>query len=285
MSHPLITLYVPGTRSDLVKKAAKYEPDVIIIDLEDTVPPAQKPEVREQISRLIPELETPIIGRVNNEPDLLQDDLKAIASENIVGLIIPKIESVENVSSIDDTLMTIEKEQGLPAGTVKLILQIESALGVVNCYNLLTAASRIESLTFGSAEDGDLQRDLGCAFSSEGTELLYARAKVLLEARAAKLPYVLDGVFSDIKDSEAFRQDCQLSRRLGFDGRTLNHPGQMAIARDTYRLSDSAADYYRKVIDAFEIAESRGEASIQVDGKLIDYAMYNQAKKTLSRSN
>ena len=108
---------------------------------------------------------------------------------------------------------------------------------------------------------------------------------MLLEARAAKLPYVLAGVFRDIQESAANRRDCQLSRRLGFDGRTLIHPGQMAIARETYRLSDSAAEHYRKVIAAFEIAEKRGEASIQVEGKLIDYAMYNQARKALSRNN
>jgi len=124
---------------------------------------------------------------------------------------------------------------------------------------------------------------LGCAYSSDGMELHYARSKVLLEARAAQLPYVLDGVFSDIKDADAFRRDCELSRRLGYDGRTLIHPGQIAIARETYSLSETAIGHYRNVIEKFEAAERLGEASIQVDGKLIDYAMYNQAKRALSR--
>ena len=283
MTNPLITLYVPGTRNDLIQKAAKYEPDAIIIDLEDTVPPAIKADARKQVSDVIPELDIPAIVRVNNEPEYLLHDLEAIASDKIVGLIIPKIESTESVQRIDQELQRIENERGLAARTVKLILQIESTLGVMRCYDLLTAASRIESLTFGSAEDGDLQRDLDCAYSVEGIELLYARSKVLLEGRAAKLPYVLDGVFSNIKDTEAFRQDCVLSRRLGYDGRTLIHPGQIAIAREAYRLSETAKLHYKNVIEEFEAAERRGEASIQVDGKLIDYAMYNQAKKALSR--
>ena len=108
---------------------------------------------------------------------------------------------------------------------------------------------------------------------------------MLLEARAAKLPYVLDGAFSDIEDRDALRADCTLSRRLGYDGRTLIHPAQIPVARAAYALPEEEIAHYRKAVEEFEAAEKRGEASIQVDGRMIDYAMYKQAKSVLARSN
>ena len=138
-------------------------------------------------------------------------------------------------------------------------------------------------MSFGSAEDGDLQRDLGCDFSLDGTELLYARSKVLLECRAAKLPYVLDGAFSDVGNVEAFRTDSTLSRRLGYDGRTCVHPGQVDPAREIYSISEVQKTYYKKVVAEFEVALEEGAASIKVDGKMVDNAMYVQAKAVLDR--
>ena len=144
-----------------------------------------------------------------------------------------------------------------------------------------TASPRVESVSFGSAQDGDLQGDLQCAWSLEGTELLYARSKVLLDARAARLPYVLDGAYSDIKNDDALRTDCQLSKRLGYDGRTAVHPQQVAVIRDTYAASAEELNYYRRLIAAFEVAEADGSAAISLDGKLVDYAMYKKAQTFL----
>ena len=117
----------------------------------------------------------------------------------------------------------------------------------------------------------------------EGTELLYARSKVLLECRAAKLPYVLDGAFSDVGNVDAFRTDSVLSRRLGYDGRTCGHPGQGDPARQIYSISDEQRAYYEKVVAEFEVALKDGAASIKVDGKMVDNAMYVQAKSVLDR--
>lgn len=285
MSKPLITLYVPGTREDMIQKATKYQPDAVIIDLEDTVPMNLKAETRGRIADLIPQLSMPPLVRVNSEPDLIEHDLNAVVSDKIKGILIPMAENVEAIEDADRIVTQLEKEQKLEANSIKFILLIESVLGVLRCYELATAANRVESVTFGSAEDGDLQRELGCAFSIEGTELMYARSKVLLEARAAKLTYVLDGAFSDIKNHDALRADCTLSRRLGYHGRTLIHPGQIPIARAAYALPEEEITHYRKAVEQFEAAEKRGEASIQVNGKLIDYAMYKQAKTVLARSN
>ena len=285
MSKPLITLYIPGTREDMILKSAKYEPDAIIIDLEDTVPMDLKAETRTRIADLIPQLSLPPIVRINNEPDLIEDDLKAVASDKINCILIPMAEDVDVIKDADRIVTKIEKDQGYEPDSIKFILMMESVLGVMRCYDLATSATRVESVAFGSAEDGDLQRELGCGFSIEGTEMMYARSKVLLEARAAKLPYVLDGAFSAVKDLDALRADCTLSRRLGYDGRTLIHPSHIAVAREAYALPEVELAHYQKAVEEFEVAEKNGEAAVQVYGKLIDYAMYKQAKSVLARSN
>ena len=283
MPYPLITLYTPGIKLDLARKAGKYNPDAIIIDLEDTVPPDLKNEVRHEVAELIPDLVNPPLVRINNDNDYLENDLRAIITKNTRGILLPKVEHTDNLEMVDSIMSESERELGLEKNSIKLILLIETALGVMRCYELASCLPRIESVSFGSAEDGDLQTNLGCSFSIEGPELLYARSRVLLEARAAQLPYVLDGAFSGIDDLDGFKKDCKISRRLGYDGRTLVHPTQIEPAREIYTISEEKIKYYQRVIQEFEASEKLGNASIKVDGKLVDYAMYNQAKSLLQR--
>jgi citrate lyase subunit beta/citryl-CoA lyase len=278
MNYPLITLYVPGTRPELIEKAGRVSPDAVIIDLEDTVPTDRKNQVRQDIADILPSVALPALIRVNNEPDFLEADLKAMTNEHVYALFLPKAEDPAQIQQVDAIMAEAERERGLEVNSVKLIPMMETALGVVRCFELATAAARVESVSFGSAEDGDLQGDLQCAWSLEGTELMYARSKVLLDARAARLPYVLDGAFSDIKNDDALRTDCQLSKRLGYDGRTAVHPQQVAVSRQAYAANADELDYYHRLIAAFEDAEAEGSAAISLDGKLVDYAMYKKAK-------
>ena len=209
--------------------------------------------------------------------------MRAIVTKNTRGILLPKAENTDNLEMVDAIMAESERELGLEKNSTKLILLIETAIGVMRCYELASYLPRIESVSFGSAEDGDLQTNLGCSFSIEGPELLYARSKVLLEARAAQLPYVLDGAFSGIDDLDGFKEDSKISRRLGYDGRTLVHPAQIEPAREIYSISEEQVKYYQRVIQEFEASEKLGNASIKVDGKLVDYAMYNQAKSLLQR--
>jgi len=277
MTYPLITLYVPGTRPELIEKAARVSPDAVIIDLEDTVPTDRKNQVRQDIAEHLPKVTLPVVIRVNNDPDFLEADLRAMVNQHVYGLFLPKAEDAALVKRVDRIMSEVERERGLAPNSVKLMPMMETALGVLRCFEMASAAARVESVSFGSAEDGDLQGDLHCAWSVEGTELLYARSKVLLDARAARLPYVLDGAFADIKNEDTLRADCLLSKRLGYDGRTLIHPAQVGPARECYAASAEEMAYYHRLIEAFETAEAAGSASISLDGKLVDYAMYKKA--------
>lgn len=282
MRKPLITLYTPGNRREFVEKASKYDPDAIIVDLEDSVPVGIKEKTRHEVAALIPGLSVQSLVRVNNEPSLLEEDLKAVVSKHIYGIVFPKPDTVELVREADGIIGRLERERGIEAGSVKLILIMETALSVLRCFEVVTAAKRVESVIFGSAEDADLQRDLKCGWSVEGTEMLYARSKVVLECRAAGLDYVLDGAFSDIKNDEGLRADTILSKRLGYDGRALTHPRHLAIAREVYSTTPGEIAYYRRLVAAFEEAEANGLAAISYEGKLVDYAMYKKARALLA---
>ena len=195
-------------------------------------------------------------------------------------IFLPKGETVEEIKACATMLDQFEAAKGMKAGSVEICLMIESALGVYNCYNLIKASPRVTATCIGSARDGDLQTDLGCAWSIEGTELLYARSKVLNDTRAAGA-YPLDGVFSDIADEAGLIKDSTLSARLGFLGRTPIHPKQIAPIRKAYAVPESEVVWYTRVVSEFEVAEKTGVAAIAVEGKLIDYAMYQRAKRVL----
>lgn len=281
---PLITLYTPGNKPELIEKASRFEPDGIIIDFEDAVPLNMKSEVRENISKnVIPNLNITALVRVNSEKEFLEDDVRAVTQKNIYGIALPMAESVSQVKFIDEIISDEEAKKGLEKNSIKLLLLIETALGVIKCFDICSAAERIESIVFGSAQDGDLQRDLRSDWSIDGFELNYSRSRSLVEARAAKMPYVLDGAYGGINDLEGLRAECELSKRLGYDGRTLIHPSHIKVAREAYEPDPKEIDLYTRMVAAFEDAEKKGQAAITFENKLVDYAMYKKAKDFIDR--
>ncbi len=281
---PLITLYTPGNKPELIEKASRFEPDGIIIDFEDAVPLNMKSEVRENISKnVIPNLSITALVRVNSEKEFLEQDVRAVTQKNIYGIALPMAESVSQVKFVDEIISDEEAKKGLQKNSIKLLLLIETALGVIKCFDICSAAERVESIVFGSAQDGDLQRDLRSDWSIDGFELNYSRSRSLVEARAAKMPYVLDGAYGGINDLEGLRAECELSKRLGYDGRTLIHPSHIKVARESYEPDPKEIDLYTRMVVAFEDAEKNGQAAITFENKLVDYAMYKKAKDFIDR--
>ena len=225
-----------------------------------------------------------IYVRVNGaQTGLLADDLAAVVRPGLNAILLPKVESVEEVRDTDAAIAGHEKTHGMQAGSAEIILQIESALGVHRCYDLIKASKRVGGTCIGVAQDGDLQTDLGCSWSVEGTELLYARSKVLLETRAAGPDICpIDGVFSALSDEAALIQDTRLSARLGYIGRTVIHPKQIAPVKQAYAIPVEQVTYYSKVVTEFEAALKTGAAAIVIEGKLVDYAMYQRAQRVLA---
>jgi citrate lyase subunit beta / citryl-CoA lyase len=277
-------LYVPGNREKFLEKAIGLPADAFIFDLEDSVPLAEKANARAGVRQYAPKTAGDRAWvRVNGlDSGLAADDLDAIAGiAGLAGIFLPKVETPDEVRRWDALIDAHEKGHGVEAGAIKLVLSIESALGVLNAHAMAIAAPRVVSLAFGGAQDGDLNTDLGCAWSIDGPEMLHARSHALLAARAARFDTPLDGVFADVRDAEGFERDTALSRRLGYRGRKLIHPAQIEPCNRLYRPSAAELDYYARVIEAFDQALAQGSAATTVDGRMIDLAMANAARRVL----
>ena len=286
-----VPLFAPGSKERVMAKALESGADAVLLDLEDSVAIAAKAQARSLVAKVIDGAAASaamrpgpaIFVRVNaTATGLLNDDLAAIVRPGLDAVFLPKVESVADVQNAASTLERLESAQGMKAGAVEIIVTIETALGVYRCFDLVKASPRVATTCIGVARDGDLQTDLGCGWSIEGTELLYARSKVLLDTRAAGKTWILDGVFTDLSDEEGLIKDSTLSARLGYTGRTVIHPKQIAPVRRAYSVPEADVAYYRQVVMEFEAVEKSGTAAaITVNGKLVDYAMYQRAKRVL----
>jgi citrate lyase subunit beta / citryl-CoA lyase len=277
-------LYVPANREKFLEKAIGLPSDAFIFDLEDSVPPAEKENARDGVREYAPKIaDNRVWVRVNGlDTGCADADLDAVIGvEGLAGLFLPKVETRAEVMRWNGMIAALEDARGLTAGSIKLVLSIESALGVLNAYDMSIATPRAVSLTFGGAQDGDLNTDLGCAWSIDGPEMLHARSHTLLAARAARFDTPLDGVFANVRDPDGFERDTALSRRLGYRGRKLIHPAQIEPCNRLYRPSEAELDYYARVLEAFDQAVERGSASTTVDGRMIDVAMANAARRAL----
>ena len=281
-------LFAPGINLKVMSKAMTSKVDAVILDLEDSVPLASKQQAREMVRDVIAEAaktadnhdQPRVMVRTNAiDTGLLEDDIRAVSIAGLDMLLLAKAENVSDIQTVSKQLDALENERDIAPGSIEIGLQIETALGVYNCFDLVRASSRVALTCIGTAQDGDLQNDLGCSWSIEGIELLYARSKVLLDSRAAGKVIPIDGVFANLNDDGALFKDSALSARLGYVGRTIIHPKQIEAVERAYGPSDAELAYYKRLIVAFEEAEKGGVAAIQMDDKLIDYAMYRQAKR------
>lgn len=285
MSGPRSLLIMPANRADMLEKAPAYGADALVFDLEDSVPIAEKPRARELARQYIGQhkANTIIHVRVNAlQTGMLEDDLEAVVVEGLTGIRLPKTESAETIKTVDALITRLEQKRGLRPGSVGIGPSLESAKGVWFAYDILSASSRITSVTCGTAQDGDLQTDLGYTWTPEGDEVLYLRSRVLLAARAAGVEHVLDGSYANIRDAAGLATCCSAARKLGYRGKSVIHPNQIQVVNDIFKPTAVELDYYRRVIEAFDAAVARNSAATTVDGKLVDYAMVGMARRVLA---
>jgi citrate lyase subunit beta / citryl-CoA lyase len=277
-------LYVPANREKFLDKALDLPADALLLDLEDSVPPAEKDVARAAVREYAPKIPGGRLWvRANaiNSDDGRADLDAVVGVPGLFGIVGSKVDTRDEVLLWDRLIGELEQKRGVAPGTTKFVASIESARGVWLAYEIATAAKRVVSLSFGGARDGDLNTDLGCAWSIDGPEMMHARQHTLVAARAAGFDTPLDGVFADIRDPQGFERDTELSRRLGYRGRKLIHPSQIEPCNRLYRPSAAELDYYARVLEAFDRALAQGSASTTVDGRMIDAAMANAARRVL----
>lgn len=277
-------IFTPGHRHDLVEKAIRSGADGVIVDLEDAVAIDEKPNARRMLADL-PSAAVQMYVRTNGpETDLFWDDLVACGQASIDGIVIPKVEDPALLIQVDGALRALELGAGRPPGSIGVIPLIESGLGVRNVYDIMCTADRVWTVMFGGGEQGDLVADLGVEWTPEGTGLMHARAKTLLDARAAGVEFPMEAVFMDFRNLDALRVECELARTLGYVGKVAIHPAQVPVINEVFTPTPDEIAHHRKVLDAFEEALTNGSASIAVDGKMVDYAVARVARAVLARA-
>jgi citrate lyase subunit beta/citryl-CoA lyase len=276
-------LFVPGNNMRMIAKAATSASDAIILDLEDAVPLADKATARVMTKDTIKAVKSGgayIFVRVNAlTTRLTAEDLKFVAVEDLDGIMLPKTETKSNVVELAAMLREAEKGSGLEPESLKIIPLVETAKGVINAYQIASASERVVAVAFGA---GDYYRDLGRSvsfLSPEQTELLYARSQIVNGSRAAGVQAIDTVFFGLLTDREGFMKETILALQLGFNGKLIIHPAQIAVVNKIFSPSPDAAQYARRVVDAFEEAQIRGLGAISFEGKMIDYMSYKQAKE------
>jgi citrate lyase subunit beta/citryl-CoA lyase len=271
-------IFVPGIRENMIEKARGFAADVIVLDLEDSVPPAEKEQARQIVRRSIPTLAAlghTVHVRVNPVGSgLTRDDLAAVVCPELSGICLPKVESAQDIRDIDVLIREQEMEHGVKPGTLALIPAVESARGVLRCEEICRASTRLTAVTLGA---DDYTADLGVHRTREGRELDYARQVMVVCARAADIQ-ALDTPFADFRDEEGLVRESEWVRSLGFKGKYLIHPSQIGPVNRVFRPSEEEVAYARRVVEAFEEALARGEGAVQVDGRMVDAPVAKRAR-------
>ena len=275
-------IFTPGNRPDLIAKAAASGADAVIVDLEDAVPAGAKEEARGNL-RNLPPTGVPWYVRVNGPTSTqLWDDVAAAAPCEIAGIVLPKADDPSLLAQLHGALTVLERQAGRREGTTEVIPLIENAAGVLRARQLC-AAARVRTVLFGSGEQGDLVTDLGCEWTPDGTALLVARGLVVLAARAGGvLP--MDAVFMDFRNLAALRVECELARRVGFAGKVAIHPAQLPVIHAVFTPTPEEVAGQQRIIELFDQAVARGSASIDVDGRMVDYAVAARARSVVARA-
>lgn len=280
-------LFVPGHREGWAEKAIAKGADGIILDLEDSVPESLKAEARvttrETIRRLRENGETAVVlVRINPlDTGLSGDDIEAVAVPGLDGLALPKTEGRDDLVKYSALVDHYERRNGVDPDTIELMCNFETARSYAACEEVATASPRVSTLFAGTARDADVSRSIGFTFTPTGEETLYLRSRVVLASRAAGLDHPVVGVWQDLEDDEGARRFAEDNRRLGFRGQVLIHPKHIAVANEVFGPTPEEVDFYRRMIDAFEVAEAKGLAAVTFEGMHIDYAHIKTARQTI----
>ena len=279
-------LFAPGNHARRLEKVGTFGADAIVLDLEDAVADAEKKAARGTASAALPTYtgRTIVMVRVNGTTTgRMEGDVEAVVAADLDCIMVPKVEDASTLLVLDGLLTELERERGLEAGRIRILPLIETALGLVRCEEIaLVAPPRVVTLVFGL---GDFSVDIGVDLTQGAAELLYARSRIVVAARAGRLQAPIDGPYLDLKDTEGLVANTLHSRQLGYQGRVVVYPPQVEPVQRAYsELSAEEVERVRRVVVAFEQAEADGLASIQVDGRFVDYPIYFRARHRLRLS-
>ncbi len=288
-------LAVPANRRRMVEKALASSADGVFLDLEDAVAPDDKASARTDVVRALKDLDwrgRPKLYRANalDTPYFYRDLIEVVeeAGASLEALVVPKVNSPEDLHVAATLLTQLELATGLEPGRIKLEAQIESAAGLTNVDAIARATNRLEVLHFGP---GDFAASLRMPQTSIGVRdewdeahpghrFHYAMQRIVVAARAAGVR-ALDGPVADYRDEEGLRESCLVARSLGFDGKWSIHPAQIGVVNEVFSPTEREVEWAGRVVAAYEEANAAGSGSVSVQGQMVDAASVRMARNTL----
>lgn len=272
-------LYMPGANERALEKAKGLAADALILDLEDAVAPDAKDEARERVCAAAASGEygtREIAIRANGlGTQWHTDDVAAIAAAGPDAIVVPKINSVDDVRAIESAL-----ESGGAPDRTKIWAMVETPVAMLHAEEIAGCSERLTVLVMGT---NDLAKELRAQHVPGRQPLLTGLGLCLLAARATG-KVILDGVYNDIRDEEGFLAECRQGKEMGFDGKTLIHPSQLDPCNEVFAPSADEVDSAREIIAAFEEAERDGRGVVTVNGRMIENLHVDQARQTLAQA-
>ncbi|HWJ03829.1 MAG TPA: CoA ester lyase [Verrucomicrobiae bacterium] len=276
-------MYIPGNNPKMISKAPEIPADIITLDLEDSVPPAEKENARKLVAENLKFAATggaQVFVRINNwETELTNDDLEAIVHEGLHGVTLAKTGSAADVQRLDWKLEELERRRGLEVGSVKISMLLETAKGIQNAGECCLASKRNVNAIFGAV---DYCRDMRVKLTSEAVEQQYARAKMAVAARTAGI-VAIDAPFVAYQDIEAFERNVAQGKQMGYEGRMIIHPSQVEPSNRLYAPDPADVEWANGVVKVFEEEGiAKGKAAVSFNGKMVDTPVYLNAKDILA---
>ena len=275
-------LYVPGNVPKFIDKAHERGADCVLIDLEDSVQPAQKPEARAMLAETMSKVArggADVAVRINRPMRLAIADIEAAVRPGLSALFVTKTESVQHLRLLDEAVTELEKERGLPPGGIGFGAMIEHPRALAHIHDIAEHGPRVIAMMLGGE---DFALETGSVPGDETLEL--PKRMVAFAAQAHGVPMIgILGTVADYSDPAAYKKSAERARRFGFSGGTCIHPGLVTALNEAFTPTPEDVAHARKLIEADKQAQAEGRGSFSVDGKMIDIPVIDRARKLLAR--
>ena len=277
-------LYMPGDDRRKIEKATTLGVDCVCMDMEDGVAISRKTEARAVIAQAMKDLDfgnSERCIRINSFGSGFEKfDLAAAVAANPNSIVVPKIETAQQVRSISEYIEIYELSSRMNIGSIRMLVGVETARGILNLKEIAEADKRLEAIIFGAE---DYAASTGATRTKDATEVLYARSAVVTACAANDLQ-AIDMVYIDFRDIEGLRLEAEQGAGLGFSGKQIIHPNQVAPVQEVFTPSDEAIEYAQRVVKAFTASQKEGKGAFALDGKMIDMPLLKNAQKVLERA-
>ncbi len=276
-------LYMPGDSRPKIEKALMLGVDSICMDMEDGTALNRKEKARKTIAIALREFDfgdSEKLIRINGiGTGLEEDDLAETLPYHPDGVVLPKVESFDQLQWLSEKIAEMELSQGWERESVRILAGVESAKGIINLKEIATHP-RLDGIIFGAE---DYAASIGATRTRGGLEILYARSKIVLHAAANGLE-AIDIVFVNFKDMVNLKINALQGAQMGFTGKQIIHPNQVVPVQEAFTPSDTEIDYAQRLLDAFESAEAEGAGAIDFEGKMIDMPLVKSARLVVERA-